>query len=80
MSREEATAVFQNFTRGRRSERDNGAGLGLPISRAIMRAMGGDLTLEFLGDGSSYFRLVLKRHRSIPGPDAAASLEALPAE
>ncbi len=54
---EEAAVIFDEFTRGSRSGRDLGAGLGLPISRAIMRAMGGDLTVEFSRDGSSFFRL-----------------------
>jgi signal transduction histidine kinase len=59
VSREEATAVFEKFHRGRRSDLERGAGLGLPISRAIMRTMDGDLTLEFAEDGSSFFRVRL---------------------
>jgi signal transduction histidine kinase len=55
----EATTVFDKFVRGKRAGRDQGAGLGLPISRAIMRAMGGDLKVEFAANGSSYFRLYL---------------------
>ena len=61
VSREEAARVFEKFARGQRSSRDQGAGLGLPISRAIMRAMGGDLTIEFGRDRTSFFRLHLAR-------------------
>jgi len=60
--RDEAAMIFDKFARGSKSEHSQGAGLGLPISRAIMRAMNGDLTVEFLPGGASYFRLSLKRH------------------
>jgi signal transduction histidine kinase len=59
VSREEAASVFEKFARGRRAGQEQGAGLGLPISRAIMRTMGGDLTVEFLPDQTSFFRLRL---------------------
>ncbi|MEO1492999.1 MAG: sensor histidine kinase [Pseudomonadota bacterium] len=59
INRDEAEAVFQKFIRGHRAGRDQGAGLGLPISRALMQAMGGDLTVEFAQDGTSFFRLHL---------------------
>ncbi len=62
VSREDAAMVFEKFARGSRSDRSQGAGLGLPISRAIMRAMRGDLTVEFASDGTSFFRLSLPRH------------------
>jgi Na+/proline symporter/nitrogen-specific signal transduction histidine kinase len=55
----EAATVFEKFNRGSRSSRDHGAGLGLPISRAIMRTMGGDLTVEVAPGGTSFFRLHL---------------------
>ena len=60
VSREEATAVFEKFTRGVRSGLDQGAGLGLPISRAIMRMMGGDLTIENGAGDTTFFRLRLR--------------------
>ena len=60
VSREDASMIFEKFARGSRSDRDQGAGLGLAISRAIMRKMGGDLTLEFVSESISYFRLSLK--------------------
>lgn len=65
VTREEAATVFDKFTRGNRGDADQGAGLGLTISRAIMQAMGGDLTVEFASDGSSFFRLKLVRDNSL---------------
>ncbi len=59
VSAEEAATVFEKFTRGSRAGPDQGAGLGLPISRAIMRTMGGCLTVEFAPDDTSFFRLAL---------------------
>lgn len=61
VSREEASSVFEKFARGSSAGSNQGAGLGLPISRAIMRAMNGDLTLEFSSDGTSFFRVSLAR-------------------
>ncbi|MEQ9487840.1 MAG: ATP-binding protein [Alphaproteobacteria bacterium] len=61
VTRKEAATVFEKFARGTRSNNEQGAGLGLTISRAIMRAMQGDLTIEFKRDGSSYFRLKLPK-------------------
>lgn len=60
----DANVIFEKFARGGRSELGQGAGLGLPISRTIMRAMGGDLTVEFARDRSSFFRLSLVRRIS----------------
>ncbi len=60
VTRQEASMVFEKFARGSRSNHEQGAGLGLPISRAIMRAMDGDLTVEFDRDGASFFRLRLE--------------------
>ena len=61
VSRDDAAMIFEKFSRGDKSERGAGAGLGLPISRAIMRAMGGDLTIEFNEgeDSVSFFRIHL---------------------
>jgi len=66
VKREEAATIFEKFSRGHRSKLDHGAGLGLSISRAIMRTMGGDLTLEFAADETSFFRLRLALG-SLPG-------------
>ncbi len=61
VSREDAAIVFEKFARGGSAGPEYGAGLGLPISRAIMRAMNGDLTIEFAGDGTSYFQMRLAK-------------------
>lgn len=61
VSASDANIVFDKFARGERSTRGSGAGLGLPISRAMMRAMHGDLTIEFRPDGTSYFRVRFAR-------------------
>ena len=57
VSREESHTIFEKFRRGKLSDLSEGAGLGLPISRAIMRTMGGDLTLEFSASANSFFRV-----------------------
>ncbi|MEM7428335.1 MAG: sensor histidine kinase [Pseudomonadota bacterium] len=59
VSRADAAIVFEKFARGSSAGPHYGAGLGLPISRAIMRAMDGDLTIAFTPDDASYFRLRL---------------------
>ena len=59
VSREDANIVFEKFQRGRQSGQDQGAGLGLPISRAIMRNMGGDLHLEYGSGDAGFFRVQL---------------------
>jgi signal transduction histidine kinase len=59
VSAQEAETIFEKFTRGDRAGAERGASLGLPISRAIMRAMDGDLTVAFAPDGASFFRLHL---------------------
>ena len=48
MTAEEAARVFEPFARARdsRVEKVGGAGLGLPISRNIVRMMGGDIHVE----------------------------------
>jgi signal transduction histidine kinase len=66
VKREEAATIFDKFSRGHRSNIDHGAGLGLSISRAIVRSMGGNLTLEFADDETSFFRLRLPRS---PAPE-----------
>jgi signal transduction histidine kinase len=57
VTREDVSMFFEKFSRGSSADNRDGAGLGLPISRAIMRAMKGDLTVEFAPDNTSFFRL-----------------------
>jgi signal transduction histidine kinase len=64
VTRGEAEDIFSKFTRGSRAIEGQGAGLGLPISRAIMHRMGGDLTVEFREDDTSFFRVRLRVARA----------------
>jgi Na+/proline symporter/nitrogen-specific signal transduction histidine kinase len=75
ISQAEAEIVFQKFIRGERANVNQGAGLGLPISRAIMRTMGGDLTAEFTSDGRSFFRARL----TAAGTGTTSAAAAMPA-
>lgn len=52
-----STSIFDKFARGNRTGRNHGAGLGLPISLAIMRAMKGNLTIEVTPEKTTFFRL-----------------------
>ncbi|MEM6623530.1 MAG: sensor histidine kinase [Pseudomonadota bacterium] len=60
VSTAEARSIFDKFVRGDRASMDQGAGLGLPISHALMQAMHGDLSVQFAEDGTSYFRVTLQ--------------------
>ena len=53
-------SIFDKFARGIRGGSNHGAGLGLPISLAIMRAMNGNLILETSADKTTFFRLSLE--------------------
>ncbi|MEL6266635.1 MAG: ATP-binding protein, partial [Pseudomonadota bacterium] len=70
VTREEAEDIFSKFTRGLRAIADTGAGLGLPISRAMAEGMGGRLDVVFREDATSFFRLTLPL-ATPPGVDAA---------
>ncbi len=72
VTREDAAVVFEKFARGSRAGLDQGAGLGLPICRAIARAMDGDVTVEFVEDGSSFFRVILVPSKEADQPAEAA--------
>jgi len=73
VTRSEAEDIFAKFTRGSRAVEGQGAGLGLPISRAIMRRMGGDLAVVFEADGTSFFRITLANTERRPQRRAAAA-------
>ena len=75
VTRDEASLVFEKFKRGSRSARGGGSGLGLAISRAIMRNMGGELSVEFAPKGTSFFRMRLAVARQ--GHEAEATQSAL---
>ncbi len=72
MSKETMEKVFEPFERAKdeRVERVHGAGLGMPISRNIVRMMGGDITVESVLDvGTRYTVTVflkLQEKESIP--------------
>ena len=53
--------IFERFYRAdpSRSGRVDGVGLGLSLSREIIRAHGGDLTLEDSGNGLTQFTVEL---------------------
>ncbi|MFK7945751.1 MAG: ATP-binding protein [Paracoccaceae bacterium] len=70
VSAPEARTIFEKFARGERAHLDQGAGLGLPISRALMHAMGGDLTVEFNSDGTSFFRAAVRTRADLLGQAA----------
>jgi len=72
VTQDEAAEIFSKFTRGSRAREGQGAGLGLPISKAIMRRMQGDLTAEFDPSGAGFFRVTLLRERSRTARSAAA--------
>ena len=52
---EEREAVFERFHR--LSEDTPGLGLGLPLVRSVVRAAGGDVTIEDAPDGGAVFRV-----------------------
>ena len=51
---EDRTAIFETFTRGAAARSQEGAGLGLAISRGILRRMGGDVTLLDTSEGAGF--------------------------
>jgi PAS domain S-box-containing protein len=80
---EDQSRIFEDFvtldaTYGRTEE---GTGLGLPITRRLVTAMGGEIGVDSgLGQGSSFwFRLSLPVDRSRPAAPPAAALPSAPA-
>jgi signal transduction histidine kinase len=52
---DEAERIFEAYRQGRNARRFKGAGLGLTISRALVRAMGGELRLTGTGGPGARF-------------------------
>lgn len=75
LAEEDQRRVFAPFEQGDMSiqRRHGGAGLGLAISRELVAAMGGELTLESApGHGCRFaFRLLLPRGEAVPAPAGA---------
>jgi len=61
MDEETVTLIFDRYYRGQeaRTRQSGGTGLGLPISKAIARAHGGDLTVQSTPGAGSVFSLRL---------------------
>ena len=62
VSPNDAEKIFERFSRGSRTRRTEGAGLGLSIVRAIAEAHGGDVVLDAARDDGAMFTIVLPRH------------------
>jgi len=54
-----ADRIFEPFERGGKAAATSGLGLGLPLSRALARAQGGELELEPADGGGACFKLVI---------------------
>ncbi len=57
----DASAIESLFEPLRGSTKTHGLGIGLPIARALARAMGGDLSLQSGGAPGARFELTLRR-------------------
>ncbi len=71
---ESQEAIFAPFDRGIEGARAGGIGLGLPITRAIIQILGGELDLESVPGQGSVFRVrvmlgQIVGHRDGPGED-----------
>lgn len=66
--------VFRPFARLDGHERLPGTGLGLPISRDLARAMGGDVAVASVPDSGSSFIVGLPAVADVPRPVVAAAI------
>lgn len=69
---EEQHRVFEPFEQTRSGATHGGTGLGMAISRALARLLGGDLTLTSKPGQGSTFRFTFRARRAVPPPDAPA--------
>jgi two-component system sensor histidine kinase KdpD len=53
-------SIFELFTRGRATTDIPGLGLGLPMARTLIAAMGGEMTIDDRPDGGTVVRVVLR--------------------
>jgi PAS domain S-box-containing protein len=68
---QELEAIFDKFSQSSATKTGaGGTGLGLPITRQIMRAHGGDVTVHNLEEGGCCFTLLLPK-RAIEQPEVA---------
>jgi len=76
---EDQDRIFYEFVQLERGDRQDGTGLGLPISQRLASLLGGSLTVESRVGAGSTFRFTLPRvldmlsvGRTLPAPPAAA--------
>lgn len=62
----EVAAIFEAYRRAGRVQRSKGAGLGLTISRALVRAMGGDIEVRANAGGGTCFTFNIDADRVRP--------------
>lgn len=70
VARDEREAIFERGRRGRASGATDGSGLGLFVSRRLMREQGGDMWAENRPGGGASFGICLPRIPSIDDGDA----------
>ena len=59
LPKEDFSKLFAPFSC---NEEPDSAGLGLPVSRQMMREYGGDLEIVDIGDEGTLFRIEMLRH------------------
>ncbi len=67
ISDNQVATIFEPYQQASSSQRSKGAGLGLTISRALVRAMGGDIEVQSNPGGGSCFRFDIDADRVQPG-------------